>query len=201
MSETSKRRANPNQQRCRLNGIDLHYETLGQGEPLLLLHGMTGCTGDWAFAGREQLAEAYRLIMVDARGHGRSSNPGGTFSMRQCALDALALLDHLGIERCRAIGASLGGNTLLHLATLQPGRVEAMVLVSATMYLPMRTRELIRSLPVEDQPAEHWEVMRQRHKLGDDQIVALWRLQRALADDYDDLRFTPPRSRSSPPTR
>jgi pimeloyl-ACP methyl ester carboxylesterase len=188
MSETSGESGRS----VRLNGIDLHYEIMGAGEPLLLLHGMTGCTGDWVFSGRDELARHHQLIMVDARGHGRSTNPEGTFTMRQCALDALALLDHLGIPRCRAIGASLGGNTLLHLATLQPQRVEAMVLVSATMYLPMPTRDLIRALSPEEQPPEHWAVMRQRHPQGDDQIRALWRAQRGLADDFDDLRFTPP---------
>ena len=130
--------------------------------------------------------------MVDARGHGRSTNPGKTITMRQCALDTLALLDHLGVRRCRAIGASLGGNTLLHMATLQPDRIEAMVVVSATMYFPDQARRLMRLVPVEDQPAEEWQVMRHRHKLGDEQILTLWQQQRGLADSYEDMTFTPP---------
>ena len=67
-----------------------------------------------------------------------------------------------------------------------------MVLVSATMYFPEQARQIMRAVPVEDQPAQAWEVMRERHKLGDDQILALWRQQRALADSYDDMTFTPP---------
>jgi pimeloyl-ACP methyl ester carboxylesterase len=188
MSETSAQR----DEIVRLNGIDVHYEIAGEGEPLLLLHGMTGCAADWAYAGREELARAYRLILVDARGHGRSTNPAPTFQIRQCALDMLALLDHLGIGRCRAIGASLGGGTLLHLATLQPDRVQAMVVVSTARYFPEQARRLMRLVPVENQPAEEWQVMRQRHPRGDEQILALWRHQRSMADSYDDMTFTPP---------
>lgn len=175
-----------------LNDIDLHYETRGRGEPLLLLHGMTGCSGDWAYAGRDELEKEYTLIVPDARGHGRSTNPGGTLTHRQQALDALALLDHLGLRRCKAIGTSMGGNTLLHAATLQPDRIEAMVLVSATPYFPEQARALMRQVPVETQPEAEWRAMRERHPHGDEQILALWRAQRALADSHDDVCFTPP---------
>src|SRR5687767_6388482 len=89
-----------------LNGIDLYYEREGRGGPLLLLHGFTGWGGDWAHAGREAFAREYDLVVPDARGHGRSGGLPGPFSHRQCALDALALLDHLGVGRCQAIGVS-----------------------------------------------------------------------------------------------
>lgn len=179
-----------NGQTVQLNGIDLYHEVHGQGEPLLLLHGFTGCSGDWVHAGRDQLAREHRLIVPDARGHGRSTNPGKTITHRQCALDALALLDHLGVDRCRAIGMSMGGNTLLHMATLQPDRIEAMVLVSATMYFPEQARGIMRALPAD--PSGEWQAMRARHKLGDEQIVTLWEQQRGLKDSYDDMSFTPP---------
>jgi pimeloyl-ACP methyl ester carboxylesterase len=78
-----------------LNDIDMYYETEGAGEPLLLLHGGTGCQENWAYAGGDQFAREYMLIKPDARGHGRTTNPGKTITHRQCALDTLALLDHL----------------------------------------------------------------------------------------------------------
>jgi pimeloyl-ACP methyl ester carboxylesterase len=174
-----------------VNGIELHYERSGRGEPLLLLHGLTGCAGDWAHAGRDALAERYQLIALDARGHGRSTNPQGTFTHRQCALDTLALLDRLGIRRCKAIGASLGGNTLLHVATLDPERIEAMVVVSATPYFPEQARQIMRGVAESPTDAE-WRTLRERHVHGDDQIRALWRMQRALAESHDDMNFTPP---------
>lgn len=174
-----------------IDDIDLHYETRGQGEPLLLLHGMTGCSHDWVYAGRGELEKEYKLIIPDARGHGRSTNPGKKLSHRQCAGDTLALLDHLGVDRCKAIGMSMGGNTLLHMATMQPDRIAAMVLVSATPYFPAQARAIMRQVPAE-QPEAEWQIMRERHRHGDEQIAALWEAQRALADSHDDMTFTPP---------
>ena len=176
-----------------LNGIELHYQIEGQGEPLLLLHGGTGCHEDWAYCGRDDFAREYQLIKPDARSHGRSSNPDKIITHRQCALDTLALLDHLGIARCRAIGVSMGGNILLHMATSQPQRIEAMVLVSATMYFPEQARKIMRQVPTsENQPQPEWESMRRRHHLGDQQIIALWDWTREMQHSYDDMNFTPP---------
>ena len=178
--------------RIRLNGIEIYYETEGTGEPLLLLHGGTGCQENWAHAGRDQFAHEYALILPDARGHGRTTNPGRTITHRQCALDTLALLDRLGISKCRAIGLSMGGNILLHMATLQPDRIEAMVLVSATMYFPEQARAIMRQVPAaQDQPPQEWETMRRRHQHGDEQIVALWDWTRGMSASYDDMNFTP----------
>jgi pimeloyl-ACP methyl ester carboxylesterase len=119
-----------------LNDIQMYYEMEGTGEPLLLLHGGTGCQEDWIYAGRDQFMAEYTIIKPDARGHGRTSNSQRTITHRQCALDTLALLDRLEIRKCRAMGLSMGGNILLHMATLQPERIEGMILVSATMYFP-----------------------------------------------------------------
>jgi len=157
------------------------------------LHGGTGGHEDWAYCGRDHFAREYQLIKPDARGHGHSSNPDKIITHRQCALDTLALLDHLGIARCRAIGMSMGGNILLHMATLQPQRIEAMILVSATMYFPEQARKIMRQVPTpENQPQPEWESMRRRHHLGDQQIIALWDLTREMHHSYDDMNFTPP---------
>jgi pimeloyl-ACP methyl ester carboxylesterase len=175
-----------------VNGIDLFYEVEGAGEPLLLLHGGGGTHENWTYAGRDQFLREYKLIAPDARGHGRSTNPQRTITHRQCALDMLGLLDHIGIQRCRAIGISMGGNILLHMATMQPERIAAMVTVSSTMYFPEQARAIMRLIPVGNQPPSEWETMRKRHTLGDDQIVALWEWQRGMSASYDDMNFTPP---------
>ncbi|HTO09280.1 MAG TPA: alpha/beta hydrolase [Myxococcota bacterium] len=180
------------EQTLRIHGAELHVETDGAGEPLLLLHGMGGCSQDWRHAGRESLAREYRLVALDARGHGRSTNPQGGFSHRQLAADVRAALDALGIARCRAIGLSMGGNTLLHVATQEPERIEAMVVVSATPYFPEQARAIMRTVSPDGRSAEEWRVMRERHAHGDAQIRALWQAQHDLADSTDDMCFTPP---------
>jgi pimeloyl-ACP methyl ester carboxylesterase len=150
----------------RVNDVDLHVETHGRGEPLLWLHGMGGCAGDVAHAGLARLAERWRVIAVDARGHGRST-PAEAVTHRQHALDVLALLDRLGVASCRAIGCSMGGNALLHVATLQPARLDAMVVVSSVMRFPEPARAVMRASPSA--------------------------MVRALADDHEDMSFTPER--------
>jgi pimeloyl-ACP methyl ester carboxylesterase len=180
-----------------LNGISLHHELRGAGPPLLLLHGGTGCHSDWAHAGRDLFEREYQLIIPDARGHGRSAIPDWselpkTLTHRQCALDTLALLDHLAIERYKAVGVSMGGNILLHMATMQPERIEAMVTVSATMYFPEQARKFMAAVPAPDaQPASEWERMRRSHQYGDPQIRALWQWAHYLKDSYDDMNLKP----------
>lgn len=176
-----------------IDGMELHYRARGAGEPLLLLHGFTGSSADWVHLfDLASLAHRYRLIMPDARGHGRSTNPSGAFTHRLCARDVVALCDRLGIDRFKAVGLSLGGNTLLHVATAQPDRVAAMVLIGAPSYFPAQARAIMRTFAPESRSEDEWTAMRARHPLGDDQIRALWRTAVGFADSYDDMTFTPP---------
>ncbi|HUI27352.1 MAG TPA: alpha/beta hydrolase [Candidatus Kryptonia bacterium] len=175
----------------RLNGIELYYELSGDGVPLVLLHGFTGCGSDWRSVFHQPPA-GFRLIVPDLRGHGRSTNPSAQFTHRQSAFDVFALLDHLHVDRFKAIGLSAGGNTLLHMATQQPTRIEAMVVVSATTYFPSQARAIMAQMTIETRTDEEWQVMRQRHRHGDEQIRALWRQANAFKDSYDDMNFTPP---------
>jgi pimeloyl-ACP methyl ester carboxylesterase len=173
----------------RVNGIELWFETRGEGPPLLLLHGMGGSSQDWQHFGRDAIAREHRTLAVDARGHGRSTNDRPELTHRQCAADVLALLDALGIARCAAIGLSMGGNTLLHVASLAPERIEAMVLISATPRFGAQARALMRSVSSEGRSEAEWSEMRSRHAHGDAQIRALWGAMRALADSADDVNF------------
>jgi pimeloyl-ACP methyl ester carboxylesterase len=129
--------------RLHLEGVDLHYDVHGAGEPLLWLHGHLGTGADWRFIFDEAPAR-YRLIAPDLRGHGASTGASATYSFGQSALDAFALLDHLGVDRVKVIGLSGGGITALHMATRRPDRVEAMVIVSAPARFPEEARAIQR---------------------------------------------------------
>src|SRR5438552_3791995 len=91
-----------------VNGFQLHYEDRGAGDPLLLLHGGTGIGADWQLVFTSGEPGGFRVVVPDLRGHGRSTNPSGTFTFRQCAKDMFALLDRVGVERTKAIGLSAG---------------------------------------------------------------------------------------------
>jgi|SRR6185369_2993838 len=174
-----------------VNDIQMYVETRGEGEPLLLLHGGGGIGANWELIFKTP-PEGYQLIVPDLRGHGRTTNPAEEFSFRQSGRDVLGLMDRLGIDRFKAIGLSLGAKTLLHVATQQPGRVEAMAMVSATPYFPEPARAIMRQLTEESHSEAEWAQMRQWHTQGDEQIRKIWRQMHAFADSYEDMNFTPP---------
>ena len=175
-------------QSIHVNGIELFFRDIGSGEPLLLLHGFTGSGDDWQHVFAEPLA-GYRLIVPDLRGHGRSTNPSGQFTFADAARDIFALLDQLGIGRVSAIGMSAGANTLLHMATQQPSRIDALIHVSGTPRFPDQARAIMKTMTEEGRSAAEWAEMRARHHQGDDQIRALWRHAREFADDRSDMNF------------
>jgi pimeloyl-ACP methyl ester carboxylesterase len=175
-----------------VNGFQMHYEDRGSGEPLLLLHGGTGIGADWNLVFTAGDPAGVRVIVPDLRGHGRSTNPSGAFTFRQAAADVFALLDHLGLQRVNAVGLSMGAKTLLHMATQQPQRIDAMVLVSATPYFPAPARAAMAQLTVDAFADADWASQRQRHVHGDEQIRMLFAQMRALKDSHDDMAFTPP---------
>jgi pimeloyl-ACP methyl ester carboxylesterase len=196
-----------------LNGVPIYFEVHGSREPLLLLHGFSGCSQDWSTALRSEALTSgeFQIIIPDMRGHGRSyapreerptkrkdAQPGlaaphefSPWRHDQAAADMFALIDHLGIKTFKGLGISGGGNVLLHMATKQPERVKAMVLVSATSYFPAQARPLMRAYPDNLPPAER-ENLRRRHPGGDAQIEAILASTKSFADSYDDLNFTPP---------
>jgi pimeloyl-ACP methyl ester carboxylesterase len=175
-----------------IDDIELYCEVRGDGSPLVLLHGFTGSGRDWRHVfDLEQLALDHRVITVDLRGHGRSTNPSGSLTHRESARDLIRLLDELGLDRINALGLSFGANTLLHLATMQRERVAAMVLVAPASYYANPARELMRKSSVINPSAEDWRAMRETHHRGDDQIRALWRQPALFAANHDDMNFTP----------
>lgn len=179
------------QQTAKVNGIDMYYEVHGSGEPLVLLHGFNNSGQAWQSV-LQDFARQYRVIVPDLRGHGRSTNPSGEFTHRQSARDVYALLDTLGIKRCRAMGISTGGMTLLHMATSQPDRIDAMVLIGATTYFPAQARAIMLKSTPETLTEQQLARMREIHKHGDDQIRMLRRQFYAFKDSHDDMMFTPP---------
>jgi len=176
-----------------VGGADLHVEERGRGEPLLLLHAMTGTGDDYKHLfDLDLVAESFRIIVPDARGHGRSTDSDDEFTFGRCARDVLAILDALGLAQVRALGLSLGAKTLLHVATAAPDRIAAMVLVSAAHRFPETTRALFRAAATTDRSLDEWTRMRALHIHGDEQIRRLWKLPARLAEETIDLTLLRP---------
>ena len=113
------------------NGIDLYYETRGEGEPLLLHPGF-GCTVEVYWANTPELARHFRVVVFDPRGAGRSSTGDGTATPKTYADDAVAVLDAEGIASAYVFGTSFGGMMAQHIALEHPRRVRRLVLGCTT---------------------------------------------------------------------
>ena len=110
------------------NGVRLHYEERGRGEPILCIHGAGSSALVWADAA-EKLAGIGRVIAYDRRGCARSERPEPyeRTSIAEQADDAAALLDALGATPALVIGRSYGGTIAIDLALRHPDRVRAVV--------------------------------------------------------------------------
>lgn len=111
---------------CRVNGLRLYFHSAGQGEPLLLLHGLGSSSRDWENQIPE-FAKHYRVIAPDFRGFGGSAR-AGDYSVEHFAADVWGLLARLGISRFHLLGYSMGGAVALQMALDRPERVRKLVL-------------------------------------------------------------------------
>lgn len=173
----------------RIGQLDLYVEELGSGEPLLLLHGFGGCTRNW-YPFLDPLAERYRLLLVDLRGHGHSTNPEMRFTHQKAAQDVFQLLDTLGIRQFYAMGMSTGGMVLLHMAKHQPDRVRAMVLISATTHFPEQARAIMKRASYSTLPPEVRDMYKECANRGEEQVRQLIEQFNELHDNYDDVNFS-----------
>lgn len=93
-------------------GVSIHYHVEGEGPPLVLQHGLTSSIRNWyAYGFAEELSREYRLILVDARGHGRSGKPHEpeSYDLKSRVSDILAVMEDLGIGKAHYLGYSMGG--------------------------------------------------------------------------------------------
>jgi pimeloyl-ACP methyl ester carboxylesterase len=167
----------------------MYYETVGTGEPLLLVHGWSG-NADYFEPLLDELSSHYRLIIPELRGHGRSTNPAGTFTIEQTASDVSALLGHLDLTGVRALGASAGGLTLLRMAMENPSALDMMILVGVGTHYPVACKASLAASDADSNGPEWWQVMSARHPRGDSQIREIAAYLRYMAAAEGDVDFT-----------
>jgi pimeloyl-ACP methyl ester carboxylesterase len=102
-----------------VNGVQLYYELHGSGEPLVLVHGSWGDATGWTFV-VPTLAENFRVLIYDRRGHSRSERPGTPGSVDEDGDDLAALLNTLDLAPAHVVTNSYGGNIALRLAARRP---------------------------------------------------------------------------------
>ncbi|MEI5103806.1 alpha/beta fold hydrolase [Streptomyces sp. PmtG] len=138
------------------DGVTLHYETRGAGEPLVLLSGQSNSRRWWDPVVAD-FAAGFTVVTVDWRGTGESDRPDtDSYSTRGFADDVVAVLDDAGIGRAHVYGTSMGGRVAQWLAAERPARVERLVLGCTSPGAPHgveRGPEVRRALAQPDQEA------------------------------------------------
>jgi proline iminopeptidase len=170
---------------ARVNGVELFYETVGEGEPLLMLHG-NGLDHTYLRPWHDGIADHTRVIYYDQRWNGRSERKGPIDHATSHA-DALALLDHLGESRATVYGHSYGAWLALGFAARHPERVARLILSGTSPafdYVP----EVIANAQARDPVAASYLIEGLQHGVATDaDLATIW--QRILPLYF----FGPPR--------
>ena len=122
------------------DGVRIHFETEGRedGPPLLFAHSLGTHLGLWDRQAREAAGLGFRVIRYDARGHGRSEAPDGDYTLERLGLDALGVLDRLGIDKAAFCGISMGAMAATWLAMHHPRRFSRVALCNSAAWMPDR---------------------------------------------------------------
>jgi esterase len=107
--------------------MKLHHRILGEGQPLVILHGLFGYSDNWQTHAKK-LAEYYQVILVDQRNHGHS-DWSEAFTYDLLANDLKGLFDELSLEKVLLLGHSMGGKTAIRFAQLYPDYLEKLIVV------------------------------------------------------------------------
>ena len=113
------------------SGVKIHYHVEGDGPPLVIQHGLTSSLQNWYDYGLvEELKKDYRLILVDARGHGKSDKPHDpeSYDLKLRVSDILAVMDDQGVDKAHYLGYSMGGRIGFGLVQHALGRFHSFVI-------------------------------------------------------------------------
>lgn len=125
-------------------GITLHYQEHGTGPALVLLAGLACHQQTWSLI-LSGLASEFRVIVLDNRGVGQSTQQCGTYTLETMAQDVHQLLNHLRLEQVFVVGHSMGGMVAQAVAHHYPERIKAMVLASTAAKLPPHAAMLLQT--------------------------------------------------------
>jgi pimeloyl-ACP methyl ester carboxylesterase len=124
------------------DGARIWYATHGSGPPVILLHGGLGHSGNWGYQVPALVSSGYRVVLIDSRGHGRSTRDGRPYTYELMASDVCAVMDSLHLKQASLVGWSDGACTALVLASKAPERVAGVFFFGCNMD-PSGTKEFV----------------------------------------------------------
>ena len=122
------------------DGAQIWYAAYGSGSPVILLHGGLGHSGNWGYQVPALINKGYRAVVIDSRGHGRSTRDARPYSYELMASDVSAVMDKLNLEKAALVGWSDGACIALILASKTPVRVAGVFFFACNMD-PSGTKE------------------------------------------------------------
>ncbi|MEY9909424.1 pimeloyl-ACP methyl ester carboxylesterase [Catenulispora sp. MAP12-49] len=135
------------------DGLSMYYEVVGEGEPVVLVHGTGGYAGSWA-AQLDLLADWYRVYTPECRGHGRTADVEGPYSYEVFADDLAGFIEALDLGPVRLAGWSNGASVALRLALRRPDLVSRLVLLSGAT--TSREGETAAATALSVEPGRSW---------------------------------------------
>ena len=124
----------------------LHSKIIGDGTPLIILHGFLGMSDNWKTLGNRFAEQGFQVHLVDQRNHGRSFH-ASEFNYTVMAEDLLAYADHYGIEQTSIIGHSMGGKTAMLFAVHNEFRVDKLLVADISpKYYPTHHEDILNGL-------------------------------------------------------
>jgi esterase len=149
--------------------LELNYKTFGQGEPIVILHGLLGTLDNWQTLGKK-LAEHFTVYLVDQRNHGRSPHDD-LHSYPAMAEDLHHFMESHWMFKASLIGHSMGGKTAMHFARTHPDMVDKLMVVD---------------IAPKPYPGGHETIIEALHDLDLDRIESRGQANEALASSISD---------------
>ncbi len=128
----------------------LHSKIIGEGKPLLILHGFLGMSDNWKTLGKLFSENGFQAHLIDQRNHGRSFH-SETFSYKLLTADLKHYIEHYKLENCIVLGHSMGGKTAMEFATTYPNLINKLIIADISpKYYPAHHQQILAGLAALD---------------------------------------------------
>lgn len=130
--------------------MKLNYKQLGEGFPVIIVHGLLGSLDNWITLGKRMADEGFSVYLIDQRNHGKSPHDD-VFNYEAMSEDLKTFMDDHNIKKAHIIGHSMGGKTVMKFATAHENMIEKLIVVDITpKYYPPHHETILKSLKAVD---------------------------------------------------